>query len=247
MKKTIIFINLIALTALAACSPEKGYTQPVNDIYEIPLANPLPEAYRGLLPPGTEIPEPLPKTIADPYLLTAWVYLYNQTNPITILDGLHLTGRDLAKLVFEQEIEVRWGSEEVCGGNSCAPRSVCYDLDCVANNNYVKVYPVYISQQYQDTDKFPLSQLAGGLAHELYHRTQPFGPVAASQYEEYWAYYIGAQIALIDWLKFDGYNPLDTTCLKAWFLDNDTSSYADLDPYPITLGNPVGLEREFCG
>jgi hypothetical protein len=240
-------INLIVLTALAACSPETGHPQPVTAIYEMPLANPLPEAYRSLLPPGTEIPAPLPKTIADPYLLTAWVYLYNQTDPITIHDGLHITGRDLAKLVFEQEIEVLWGSEDNCGGNSCAPRSVCYDLDCVANNNYVKIYPVYISQRYQDTGKFPLSQLAGGLAHELYHRSQPFGPVAPSQYEEYWAYYIGAQVAQIDWLTFKGYDSLDAACLKAWFLDNGTSSYAGIDPYPITLNNPAALNSEACG
>ena len=34
--------EVITLAALAACSPETRHPQPVNAIYEMPIANPLP-------------------------------------------------------------------------------------------------------------------------------------------------------------------------------------------------------------
>jgi hypothetical protein len=88
--------------------------------------------------------------------------------------------------------------------------------------------------------------LAGALAHELYHRTQPFGPVVSSLYEEYWAYYVGAKIAHIEWLKFDGYDPDIGACLRAWFVDHAHMKYLAKDIYPITLKSEVDTTSEVC-
>jgi hypothetical protein len=242
MKKIIILTNLIITIILAACSPDKISSISENDIYELPLNDP----YMTLLPAEYEIPADMPTTIEDPHLLAAWVFLYNQTEPITIHDGRTIIGRDLALRVIELGILVRWGSEEECGGNSCARRFACHDMDCIENYQPEKIYPIYLSQRYQDTKNVTLARLAGSLAHELYHHTLPFGPVSTNLYEEYWAYYIGAQVEKARWAIFDRYNPNSTACLMAWFRVHGQTGYFGSDVYPMTLDTPVDTTSEVC-
>ena len=244
MKKIIILVNLINLIILAACSSNNP--QSINHIQELPLASRLPEAFRSLLPEDYEIPAKLPQTIEDPHILAAWIYLYNQTAPIIVHDGSSLTGRSLAETVLNQNIPVQWGSDEICNGNSCSKRFICEDADCIENFQAEKVYPIYISQRYQDTTNITLARLAGSLAHELYHHQLPFGPVDTSLYEEYWAYYVGAQIEQAKWAIFEGYNPNSSACLKAWFRSHGQTGYFGSDEYPSTLQIEVDRTSEVC-
>ena len=247
MKKIIILVNLISLIFLAACSPDGETNQLLNSIQELPLANRLPDQYLSLLPTDYIIPEILPITIEDPYLLTAWIYLYNQTESISVPDHLNLSGRSLAETVIEQNIPIQWGDDTICNGNSCAKRYICQDIECAANYQADKVYPIYVSQRYQDREKTTLARLAGSLAHELYHYQLPFGPVDTSLYEEYWAYYVGAQIEQAKWAIFDRYNPNSSACLKAWFRSHGQTGYFGADEYPMTLQAEVDRTSEICG
>jgi len=242
MKKIIILTNLIITVILAACSPGQTSSSSVDEIYELPLD----DTYMALLPDGYEIPAALPATIEDPHLLAAWVFLYNQTDPITIHDGMTITGRELAQLVVEIGILVRWGSEEECNGNSCARRFTCPDMDCIENYQSEKVYPIYISQRFQDSENITLARLAGSVAHELYHHTLPFGPVSTNLYEEYWAYYIGAQVEKARWAIFERYDPNSEACLMAWFRVHGQTGYFGSDVYPMTLDTAVNTTSEVC-
>lgn len=246
MQKNLILASLITLIALAACSPAQNSPQTAQAIYELPLADRLPEAYRSLLPEGSEIPSQLPATIEDPHLLAAWIFLYNQASPITVFDGSVLTGRSLALSVIEQDTPVRWGSDQVCSGNSCAKRFICKDMDCIASYTADEVFPIYISQRYQDTQNITLARLAGSLAHELFHHAQPFGPVDTSLYEEYWAYYVGAQVEQAKWAIFDGYDSKSAACLMAWFRVHGQTGYFGGDAYPMTLVVEVDTTSDVC-
>ena len=217
-----------------------------------PLSSDLPEDYTSLLPEGYAVPARLPATIEDPLLLTAWVYLYNQQEPVVIHDGIIVTGRGLAELVFEHSIPVLWGSDTVCDGSSCAKRTLCADKECVANDQNKDGNPIYIALKLQDAGhpldagKKAFPWLVKTLAHELYHQMQPFGPVPTSLYEEYWAFYIGTQVSKAGWMEFNGYNPLKSACLKRWFLVYGLETYSGVDLYPFTLQAEVDRVSETC-
>ena len=246
MKKIIFLVNLISIILLAACSPDQNHPQSSSTILERPLAVNLPEPYRSLLPAGYEIPTQLPSTIEDPHLLAAWIYLYNQTETISLYDNKSLTGRSLAEYVIERSVRIQWGAESICNGNSCAQRFICTDEACVAKYTADKVYPIFVSLRYKDTTQTTLARLAGSLAHELYHHQLPFGPVDTSLYEEYWAYYVGAQIEKATWAIFDQYNPNTTACLYAWFRSHGQTGYFGADEYPFTLKTAVDRTSEIC-
>jgi hypothetical protein len=243
MKKIIILSHLITLITLAACSP----SQSMSAVYELPSTSELTEAYSSLLPEGYEVPGRLPNTITDSYLLTAWLYLYNQTDAIKIQDGSTITGNDLAMLVITRSIEIRWGSEQICNGNSCSERTICHNQDCIEKYDVNQEYPIFISPRFHDTAEFTLARLAGSIAHELYHHTLPFGPVDTNLYEEYYAFYVGAQIEQADWAIFEGYDPTVSACLKAWFRVNAKQGYLGSDEYPMTLTTPVDTHSQVCG
>jgi hypothetical protein len=246
MKTIIILANLIFMILQPAGWPVQNVSRSTTDAYELPLGERLPGEYSSLLPEGYTIPAKLPKTIADPLLLIVWVYLYNQTDPITIHDGSHITGRSLAEMVIQHKVPVLWGTEDICHDNSCAKRYMCKTMDCVNSYSPDKVYPIYIARRYQDTEAYPLARLAASLAHELYHHSQPFGPVESSQYEEYWAYYVGIQIEQSKVAIFERYPPTTAACLKAWFRVHDLKSYLSLEAYPMTLDIPVDTTSEVC-
>jgi len=246
MKKIIILANLIILISLTACGSSKDNFQIITPAYEIPNTNPLPEEYRKLLPEGYEIPVKLPKGIEDAHLLVAWIYLYNQTDTISIQDDSVLSGRDLAMFVLNQQIQIRWGSDEICLGNSCAMRALCPAPDCGIGSEKERSIPVYISQRYQDSEAYPISRLAGSLSHELYHKTQPFGPVVSSLYEEFWAYYVAAQIEQSEWPIFDGYIPENHACLREWVHTNWQKTEFNMVDYPPSMTMQGDATGEVC-
>jgi hypothetical protein len=246
MKKIITLTNLVFLITLAACDPKPNDPFSMNVALELLLNDHLPEIYRSLLPIEYIMPTQLPSTINDPHLFVAWIYLYNQNDPITIHDGSTLTGRDLAMVVIERSVPVSWGSKLICNGNSCAKRFACENMECVENFKPDEVYPIYISQRYQDTENITLARLAGSLAHELYHYILPFDSVQTSLYEEYWAFYIGAQVEQAKWAIFDPYDPNTAACLMAWFRVHGQKGYFGSDIYPMTLETPVDTTSEVC-
>ena len=52
-----------------------------------------------------------------------------------------------------------------------------------------------------------MSRLVKSLAHEIFHRMEPYGQVRDSQYEEFTAIYLGTQISGSTWQSFKGYDP----------------------------------------
>jgi hypothetical protein len=222
---TVIVINL----GLGACAPA------LSPVYEAPLGSSLPEAYKRLLPAGMETPERLPAKITDPLLLAAWVYLYNQVEPIEIHNDETTSGRQLALYALENNVPVEWGSDEICRGNSCSFRAMCEDEKCVTKYRSKKVNALYLSLRYHEATAEMLPNLAGSMGHELYHHQLPFGPVKTALYEEYWAYKIGGSISKADWATFEGYYPLDEASLVKWFDDHNWQGYTDRDVYPFTL------------
>jgi len=243
MKTILIITNLIIMIlTTAACSP----TIEISEMNELPAAKRLPDSYVSMLPENYEIPSQLPSTIKDPLILTAWVFLYNQQETIYLYDNEVLTGRNLALYVIEGKIPVKWGSDKICNGNSCSARPICRDADCISNLKVEKAYPVFLSLRYQDTNSDTLPALAGSIAHELFHHTLPFGAVDASLYEEYWAFYVGAQIEKADWANFTGYQPLNSACLKQWFRMHDRTGYFGIDMYPFTLQASTDLISPMC-
>ena len=249
MKTTLSHTHLIILVTgavlLAACqnNPQAGS---LSAIFEILSADQLPEQYRSLLPAGMPIPDSLPKTILDPHLLAAWVYLYNQAETITVQDGISWTGRSLAESVIERVISISWDADNRCNGSSCSFRKICTTLDCVASYERDTEYPIYMGLHYQEASAEMLAKLAGSMAHELYHHTLPFGSVDSSLFEEYFSFYVGASISGNTWLDFEGYNPLSPACLKMWFRMNNKSDYFGIDEYPLTISPLAEAADQLC-
>jgi hypothetical protein len=171
-------------------------------------------------------------TIQDPILQQAWLALYNQPEPFPLWKGASLSGRSLAQFILDRRIPIIWDIENICGGSSCS-RNHCTKNSC----KYIDSEPIYILPAYRQD----LQGLQGVLAHEIFHRTQPFGPVHGTRYEEYWAYKIDTHFTRDRWFRFDGYNPLDQTQLAQWFIDNQIHGYYELQYYPPSL---VGLAQD---
>jgi len=232
----------IIFSVITALSPDLPYLPKM----EAPIEERLPDAYRNLLPVETAIPDRLPRGIEDPFLLAAWVHLYNQTAPIQVQDGYTVSGRVLAEYVLANDIEIQWSSDEICRGNSCSQQPVCPDATCVANFKRKAHLPIYISPRYREYTPEMLVKLSGSLGHELYHYQLPFGPVKSSLFEEYWAYYIGSQIKGNGWGNYEDYDPYNAACLQAWFKDHNVPGYTNADVYPFTLESAIDWDSA-CG
>lgn len=215
--------------SIAACAPD-GY-----EIHEAFVESKQQEIYLDLLPDGMHVPDHFPAQIQDPLLLTAWVFLYNQSELIEIHAGERTSGREMAEYADEDNVPVQWGSEEICRGNSCSLRTICEDEGCVARYRSKETAIIYLSLRYHEASVDMLPNLAGSLAHELYHHQLPFGPVKTSLYEEYWAYKIGGTISKAAWASFEGYDPQDRASLEMWFTDHSWQGVSDRDIYPFTL------------
>jgi hypothetical protein len=241
-------LNLTSLIVLTLNMILNSFYQPMNElpIYELPLSGSQPQDALDLLPKGYAVPERLPAKISDPLLLAAWVYLYNQTDAITIHDGETISGHELAVYALEREVPVEWGSDEICRGNSCSVRKICKNIWCVKTSLNTKVATIYVSQRYYETTPEAIAMIAGTMGHELYHHQLPFGPVYSSLYEEFWAYTIGGTISQADWADFEGYNPLKAACLKQWFTERNWKGFTDSDLYPFTVDLDVDLTSQTC-
>jgi len=146
-----------------------------------------------------------------------------------------------------------WNTSRVCGGNSCSVL-YCAGARCTYGDAPGAVPPIYIRPQ----DRVDAPALMSTLAHEIFHRTQPFGPVGDTRYEEYLAFMVGARVAHTDWPSFEGYHPLDPDQLNLWFRQNRMDYYLQIPAYPDAVaarvyqvsgsGDPyAGLPPQFYG
>lgn len=94
-------------------------------------------------------------------------------------------------------------------------------------------YPIYLDPTLKTTS---IQKIAGSLAHEIFHHTEPFGKVRSSLFEEYWAYKIGDSLSGGSWVPLVNGDEYKPTCLRQWFFNNIATTY-DVVEYPqeITL------------
>jgi hypothetical protein len=245
MKKNLNLLTLIVITTSLILSACQNQPVSIEFIQEMNAGTRLPKIKIDLLPENVIIPQKLPNTVRDELLLTAWVYLYNQNEPFQMWDGSTLTGRQLAQFIIDYKIEVKWGLEEICHNNSCTPRPVCQTNQCLEDYKEIGDYPIYIALRYQDTQVEDLPFLAGSLAHETYHHTEPHGKVSSTLFEEYWAFFVGKQISQDKSLDFKGYQPLNPSCLKLWLVQNNRTGY-ELEMYPNSILDLVDNDLPNC-
>jgi hypothetical protein len=103
----------------------------------------------------------------------------------------------------------------------------CLAEQCSYPSPAGSVAPVYVTP----SKRGDLPSLTSTLAHEIFHRTQPFGPVGNTRYQEYWAFLVGARVAHTDWPSFEGYHPLDPDQLNVWFRENSMAYYLQIPEY----------------
>ena len=223
IRNTTLTIALVSIAAGAACIAQPARAQSASK--SVSRAVVLPP-----LPPGLVVPDRLPRAIRDAQLLAAWIELYNHTESIALWDGRTLTGRDLAQFVLDHRIPVVWDTATVCGGSSCSVLT-CNESGCLYTDQAPGVDPLYIRPTLQGDAVGTLN----ALAHEIFHRTQPFGAVADTKFEEYWAYRVGNAIAPKTWPVFDGYDPMVSGWLFLWLRDNNMSPYYKLADYPLII------------
>ena len=169
--------------------------------------------------------------IHDAELLAAWTRLYSHTDPIALWDGATTSGRILAEYLRDHDIPVVWGTAQDCGGSSCSVKRCSSDGQCSYGASQTSVAPIYI----RAGERGDALALTDTLAHEIFHRTQPFGPVRDTQFEEYWAFRIEYHISAEPWLTFGNYDPLDANHLSMWIRANKYDPYLQLPAYPASV------------
>jgi hypothetical protein len=193
------------------------------------------------LPPELVVPAKLPAGLPDAVLLEAWVRLYNQIEPIQLWGDHSVSGRALAQYLLDQSIPVVWDAAQVCPAGSCSLH-YCRGSVCTYADSKPGVDPIYI----RPAERAEVAGLVGTLAHEIFHRTQPFGAVWDTRFEEYWAMFIQAQVSRADWLTFGQRDPLDPSQLVLWIADNHLEPYLKLESYPAAI-TPFGRVRAGVG
>jgi len=216
---TLITLSCVSLTALMSKFTGTASAQVVA----------LPD-----LPPGLVVPAQLPASLTDPDVLVAWIKLYSHAEPIPLWDGRTLTGRELAQFLLGERIPVVWDVGGICGGHSCSVKHYSW-FGWVFEGQAPGVDPIYLRPALQ-TDPHGLLMV---LAHEIFHRTQPFGAVPDSQFEEYWSFRIGNAIAPAVWPVFDGYDPILSRGLLTWLRDNNIGAYASFPAFPPTFDGAI--------
>ncbi len=223
---------IVTLTvALSACSTSAATPATTPEA-------PQPTASLKDLPPELEIPSVLPE-IRDPELLEAWIRLYNRPGPIFQWDGSLLTGKGLAQFIVDHAIPILWDREKKCHGGACSIR-YCDDRTCTYDGPYPGADPIYIPPILRDDPR----GLEGTLAHEIYHRLEPFGDVRDTLFEEYCAYGVEAQITHATWPVFGMQDPLVPDQLVKWFQANQLSDYHSLQVYPAAVASSVKSNRQ---
>jgi len=240
MNKTLLTsLSIIALTATvttAALAARPAAAQTASDSQRQALSQ---------LPAGVVVPASLPAAITDPTLLEAWVRLYNHTDPIKLWNGTSLTGRSLAEFLLNHAIPVVWDTGKVCGGSSCS-LIACAPGDqgpCTYAQTPAGPTPIYVRAGEQGD----MPALVDTLAHETFHRTQPFGAVPDTRFEEYWAFRIEYHISPESWLTFGAYDPLDPNHLNLWIRDNGLEPYFQMPEYPASMAALVASQPQSSG
>jgi hypothetical protein len=186
------------------------------------------------LPSDLIIPQVLPYSIQDPILLEAWVRLYNHQEPIQLWDGSAVTGRYLAQYLLDHAIPIVWDTGRVCSGGSCSVRYCDGDACSFDDRLHPGVKPIYIAP-IEEPNGANMQFLVGTLAHEIFHRTSPFGAMTDTKFEEYWAFRIGATIGKNAAPNFSGVDPLISGELYIWLLKNGMDFYYALPEYPLSV------------
>ncbi len=176
----------------------------------------------------------LPAAISDPLLLAAWLRIYQQQALIQPSGAAAVSGRRLAQFARQQAIPVVWDTAQVCKGGSCSVLH-CGGERCTYDDGRPGVDPIYIAP----SERADLQALTRTLAHEIFHRMQPFGPVRTTRYEEYWAFRVGTDVAQASWPRFDGFDPLDPLFLTLWIQVNRLGYYLQLPEYPAAVAAQV--------
>lgn len=183
---------------------------------------------------GTEISESANTTvdIQDPLIQKAWDYLDTLEEPVMLWDGSTLTGKSLAQFLRASQIPVVWDDEGACRGSSCSQQFCDSNGACGYEDGKPGVAPIYLNPGARDQKVGQTARIAAEMAHEIFHRRQPFGGVKISQFEEYWAFNTQTQIFKASWPDFKGYDPMDANSLQQWFSMHMMAGYLKLDPYP---------------
>ena len=203
---------------------------------DAPLTDVRSSTLASILPPDLVVPARLPAGIHDAELLEAWVRLYTHTDPIRLWDGASLTGRGLAEFLRDHNIPLVWGTDQDCGGGSCSVQTCVLGQDvCAYANDASGLAPIYV----RAAERGHMAAVVDTLAHEIFHRTQPFGAVRDTRFEEYWAFRIEYQINAESWLTFGAYEPLDPNHLSLWLRDNNLPQYFQLPAYPASMADRV--------
>ena len=127
-------------------------------------------------------------------------------------------------------------TNKVCGGSSsCSVKIQLADGSFTYEDGKPGVDPIYI----RTSEQSDMLALVDTLAHETFHRTQPFGPVGDTRFEEYWAFRIENHINAEPWLTFGAYDPLDPNHLNMWIRENKFNPYLEFPEYPASVENLV--------
>lgn len=246
--KRILLIGVVIFAAFWFVWIEVSKVNPVYAAKEPGVS--IRTVFRDHLSPELIIPPNLPATIQDNLLLEAWIHLYNAGRPVPLWDGSTISGNALAQFVLDHAIPLVWDTGNVCHGDSCSVNYCTGDV-CTHEGGQPGVAPIYISLYFKNLKEDQMRRLVESLAHEIYHRMEPFGQVKDSEYEEFTAIYLSAQISGSTWQNFKGYDPRNPVCLKRWFNNHRLFSYLDLPVYPqsvaASLASPVPTDCTLDG
>lgn len=187
-----------------------------------------------------------PATIQDPLLQEAWTHLNDHTEPVNLWDGQTISGHDLAQYVLVNAIPIVWDVEDICKGNSC---SVLYKKDGIWQYEDDKpgIEPIYITPSIRNLVNKRMELIIETMAHEIYHRMQPYGMEKDSLYEEFSAYYISTHISGATWTNIEAYDPRKPGCLTRWFIDRNLMyGYEGMDLYPSTVAVSIDISDQNC-
>jgi hypothetical protein len=232
--RKMLTISLLALTIIVTVTLAAGLLKTASAAPE----DPRRAAFVAALSPELVVPAVLPATITDTDMLEAWIRLYNHTEPIQLWDGTTTTGRALAQYLVDHSIPVVWDVRNVCHG-SCSVRYCRLDQTCGYEDGQPGVEPIFVHVLYAGD----IPSLVLILAHEIYHRTQPFGAVKDTRFEEYTAFKLEAQITPAGAMNFNGFNPLVPAELDGWLHANQLDGYLVLPQYPARALAPVASAR----
>lgn len=192
-----------------------------------------------------------PTMIQDPWLQEGWNALNSLTEPVQLWDGRTISGYELAQFIVEHNVPIVWNTINVCKGNACSLQYCQGDFCTHQADDLPGIEPIYIRTSLSDPSREGgnLNELVSVLAHEIFHYTEPFGPVMVTLYEEFNAYYLGAKISGQNWTNFDDLNPLQPACLMKWFHDNhllDSYQSRGLKAYPASVMASVDTSTTTC-